>query len=85
MIALVLLALINACVAAFAIDLASKWGFIEYWQVHGGEMISKMFNCYFCLSWWVNVALAIIALLTTQHIECVFLPFISTPITKNLI
>lgn len=85
MTAILYLSLINASVGAFILSLLTKWGVIEWLQVHGSDLVSRMANCWFCLSWWVNVLLAILAMIVTQHWECMAIPFIATPITRQLL
>lgn len=43
--------------AAYAFVLLSKWGVIEWMQVHGSGLIAEMASCDFCLSWWLCVVL----------------------------
>lgn len=72
-------------VSSFLICLADKWGFIEWVQVNGNEFFSKMFSCHFCLSWWTNVAVCIMAALILREWTVLLLPFATTNITKRLI
>ena len=39
-----LLVVLVALLAAFIICLMSKWGFVEYVQVHGDSILAKMFS-----------------------------------------
>ena len=40
-------------VSAFLLLLATKVGIVEYLQTHGDSCISKMAQCYFCMSFWM--------------------------------
>ena len=71
--------------SAFLLNLANKWGFVEFVQVHGNDFFAKMFNCWFCLSWWVNVVVCVIIAIAMRDWRFLLMPFISTIITKNLI
>lgn len=74
-----------ACVAAFVVTLLYKWRVIEYLQIHGNTFFSKMANCDFCLSWWVCVLLVLPIAIYTGDYRCLFAPFVSTIITRNLL
>lgn len=80
-------------VSAFIISLLRKLGVIEQLQVHGikskkdivNEMISRMANCDFCLSWWTNVIVSIIAIIFIQEAYVLAIPFLSTMITRHIL
>lgn len=74
-----------ALVAAFGLTLLRKWQVIEWVQVHGNEFLAKMFNCDFCLSFWVGVALAILLAFITGTPTLLLVPFCSTMITRFLL
>lgn len=76
---------IVALISAFILSLMRKWGVIEYVQVHGNDFFSKMFNCNFCLSWWVNVVLSIIAAIIVGDINIMCVPLCATVITREMI
>ncbi len=77
--------LIVATLAAFILSLLKKWGVIEYVQVHGNDFFSKMFNCNFCLSWWIGVYLSIMFAICIGNPLLLLVPFCSTTITRILI
>lgn len=85
MIGFAFVSLLVAMVAAFAIQLADKWGVLERVQVHGSRFFSKMFGCYFCLSWWAGVALSVIAAILAGVWLYLLVPFVSTPITRKML
>jgi len=83
----ILLSIISiSALSAFILTLLTKWGVVEYVQIHGNKFFSKMFSCNFCLSWWINVLLtAVLVALTNGNFELAILPFINTCITKKLL
>lgn len=80
-----IMVMLSALASAFFIMLAKKWGFVEYLQVHGSDLISKMANCDFCLSWWTNVLFAILLMVCLQDYHLIALPFFSTMITRYVL
>lgn len=74
-----------ASLSAFTLLLLVKWKVIEWMQVHGNDFLSKMANCDFCLSWWVNVLLSVILLAVTLDVTVLVVPFCSTMLTRKLI
>ena len=77
--------LIVATVAAFFLSLLKKWGVIEYVQVHGNDFFCKMFNCNFCLSWWMCVVLSVIIAMIAGNFLILLTPFCSTVLTRILL
>ncbi len=71
--------------AAFIILLCSKWGVIEWLQIHGSKLISEMANCDFCLSWWACLILTIIVLCFVGDVHMIAVPFIATPIARRML
>lgn len=69
---------------SFILSLLQKWGVIEWVQVHGNKLFSEMFRCNFCLSFWISLIISVIIVLLTGNVLLLFIPFCSTPITKNL-
>ena len=76
---------IVACLAAFFITLARKWGIIESVQVHGNEFFSQMFHCDFCLSFWTAWLVVFVMYAATGDNSLAIVPFLSTPITRRLL
>ena len=85
--------LIISLLSAFIISLLRKLGVIERLQVHGlkakkdsiNDLISRMANCDFCLSWWTNVIVSLVALAILQDPNILTIPFIATPITRHIL
>lgn len=71
--------------AAWLLTLARKWGIIEYVQVHGCELLRKMFSCDFCLSWWTAWLIVMPIFFFTLDCSVFLLPFITTCITRHLL
>ena len=66
------IAMIIACIAAFIVTLLHKWGAVEYMQVHADdfpEVVNKLFECDFCLSWWVSVIISIVFAITMSYFD----------------
>ena len=81
-----LLALIYiALAAAFVILLIGKLGVRDSIIARAPKLISKLFDCDFCLSFWTSVILAIILAIFFSEFNILFIPIISTPITRILI
>lgn len=73
-----------AFAAAFVLLLLKKWGIVEWLQVHGSDLISRMANCDFCLSWWLCLIVSAILCLTTQNPLTLLTSILATPITRKL-
>lgn len=71
--------------ATFLLLLAYKVGLVEWMQVHGSNMISKMAHCDFCMSWWLCVLVTIVVISVMQEPYLLSVPFIATPLTRHLL
>ena len=81
-----LLALIYITLAAaFAILLIGKLGIRDSIITRAPKLISQLFDCDFCLSFWMSVILAVILAIFFREMNILFIPIISTPITRILI
>ena len=72
-------------VPAFTILLLSKTGIREAIIAKAPRIISKLFSCDFCLSFWMSLILACILAIFFKEISILFIPILSTPITRILI
>lgn len=71
--------------AAFLLGLSVKWGWLEWLQVHApNDFFSKLFNCKFCCSWWVSVAISLTLCLVTGQWWLLAVPVCSTIIAREL-
>lgn len=79
------IAIIIACISAFIILFAGKTGMRDEIIARAPKLISQLFNCDFCLSFWTSFILAIILAIFFNEIRLLFIPIVSTPITRILI
>ena len=79
------IAIIVACISAFIILFAGKTGIRNEIIARAPKLISQMFGCDFCLSFWTSLILAIILAIFFGEMSVIFIPIISTPITRILI
>ena len=77
--------IIIALLASFCLILLKKWCVIERMQVKGCDLIAKMANCNFCLSFWICVILSAFAVLVSGNGYLMFVPLFATPITRFLL
>jgi hypothetical protein len=75
-----------ALYASFIILLITKFGWREKVQIYGPKLISDMFNCDFCISFWTCVVLSVI-LFTFVDRDWIVLsyPIFASPIVRRLI
>lgn len=71
--------------AAFIILLIEKIGLRNYIIATAPKLISELFECDFCLSFWTSLILAIILAIFFGDMSILFIPLLSTPITRILI
>jgi len=74
-----------ALAAAFLLLLATKVGIIEWMQTHGDKYISKMADCYFCLSFWTGTLIFIPVMLWYDAPLMIFGGMFSAPLTRYLL
>ena len=74
-----------ALAAAFVILLIGKLGIRDRVIAKAPKLISQLFDCDFCLSFWVSAILAAILAIFFSELSILFIPIISTPITRILI
>ena len=81
---LVQLGVPNALLSAFLLLLAHKIGVVERVQIYAPKIISTLFSCAFCLSFWVNLTVGFIVLTPDTAllvIATILIAILSTPIT----
>lgn len=71
--------------SAFIISLLGKLKVIEKMQIHGNDFISELASCNFCLSWWTNLIVSIVAFGILQEIYILAIPFLGTMITRHIL
>lgn len=74
-----------ALAAAFVILLIGKLGIRDNIIAKAPKLISQLFDCDFCLSFWTSLILAIILAIFFNETSIILIPIISTPITRILI
>lgn len=77
--------LISALASSFVILFISKIGLREAFITTAPKPLSKMFDCDFCLSFWINVALCLFQFCTTGDAYWLIIPIYATPITRLFI
>lgn len=78
-------ALYVAVQAAFIILFIGKIGIRDNVIAKAPKLISQMFDCDFCLSFWVSLILAVILAIFFGQLNLLLIPILSTPITKVLL
>lgn len=71
--------------AAFAILFAERLGIRDKIVAEAPKLISQLFECDFCLSFWTSLILAIILAIIFDEMSIIFIPIVSTPITRILL
>ena len=74
-----------ALAAAFVILLIGKLGIRDSIITKAPKLISQLFDCDFCLSFWMSAILAVILAIFFRELSIRFMPIISTRITRILI
>lgn len=74
-----------ALAAAFVILLIGKLGIRDNIIAKAPKLISQLFDCDFCLSFWTSLILTVILAIFFREMNILFIPIISTPITRILI
>lgn len=78
-------ALSVACIVSFIVLLMGKLGIRDAVVGKAPKLISELFGCDFCLSFWISAILAVSIALTSQRPEALLIPLISTPIARFLL
>ena len=85
MIEFVFLTLIIALFATFVILLTERVGIREKVQIRAPKLMSELFSCDFCLSFWVCLITSLV-ISAFSNIDIVLLTAIAaTPITRKLL
>lgn len=71
--------------AAFFLGLASKWGWIEWAQVHApSDFLHELLSCKFCCSFHASMIISLTLCVVTGHLYLLLVPICSTVITREL-
>lgn len=74
-----------ALLTAFVLGLASKWGWLEWAQVHApSDFLHKLLTCKFCLSFWTGLAISLILCVAAGWGWIAAAPLCSTVIAREL-
>jgi hypothetical protein len=80
---------INSLISAFILLFITKIGLRERIIIHSPLLISDLFDCDFCLSWWVNLVIMLslwgVGVYDYSIIMCIFIPICGTPITRLIL
>jgi hypothetical protein len=72
--------------AAFIILLITKLGWREWVQLHGHRLLSEMFGCVFCLSFWACLTVSILfCIFVSNDYLDLYLAILATPLTRALL
>jgi len=77
--------LIVSLIASFIILLLKKLKIVTWMQMYGSKIISDLFKCDFCLSFWTAVIICLIPSIYFGDVSFMAVPFLSTPITRLMI
>ena len=77
-------AVLTGCFTSWVVILLTKWGVIEWLQVHGSRLVSELAGCHYCLNWWLAWVVVVVALVVTGEWWLVGVPFFSTTIGRFL-
>lgn len=78
-------AVMVALTANFILLLFYKLGIVEWLQVHGDGVMSKLAHCDFCMSWWICAFLSVVLLSVTSEASFLIVPILATPIARRLL
>ena len=71
--------------AAFIILFISKIGLRNYLIAISPKLISQLFDCDFCLSFWLSLVLASILAIIFGNPYILFISILSTPVARFLL
>jgi len=72
-----------AQLTTFTIIVAEKFGIISYLQTNlKSNILNKMVNCYFCLSFWVAMVYCIVLSIAMNDYTILSVPIFSSPISR---
>jgi len=74
-----------ALISSFIIDILIIKKIAQKLQNHKIRIISKLFECHFCMSFWMSVVLSIVACVLLGSCVYLFVPLFSTNLSKILI
>lgn len=78
--------IVVALFSAFIILFLSKTGLRDFIILHSPiKLISELFDCDFCLSFWTSLALSVIFTILLNNVFLMLLPFLCAPLIRKLL
>lgn len=71
-----------ALAAAFGILFIGKTGIRDKIIMKAPKLISELFSCDFCLSFWAGMLICVILAFTFTNFCIIFIPVLSAPLTR---
>lgn len=85
LIILVVESMMIAMLSCFAIQLITKMEIREWVIAHAPKLISKAFECNFCLCWWTCLLFSGLIALRMMDISILMCAVIGTPIARKFL
>jgi len=86
---IIIFSLLTAFLILYSNKTGIRYKLRDYIDLHFNNkfsnLFSKMLDCDFCLCFWLNLILAIIAIIMLQNPNLFFIPVFSTPISRFLL
>lgn len=74
-----------AMVTSFTVGLLGKMGIREYVIVKAPKLISRAFECDFCLCWWICLMFSCLIAIRMMDISILLCSVLGTPIARKFI
>nr|DAO87927.1 MAG TPA: Protein of unknown function (DUF1360) [Caudoviricetes sp.] len=75
-----------AMISCFIFLFLDKIGFRGYIVMYSPiRLFSDLFNCDFCLSFWINLFVSMLVVIVTQDYWTFLIPLFSTPISRKFL
>lgn len=86
MISFLAIAFLLACISAFLILVGEKTGVLDkIAQWVGPGSLQGLFDCVFCMSFWLSVIMVLFIVLFTGNLILFFVPIVSSVIARRLV
>ena len=79
------LVVLVALAAAFIVLMVKKWGIAEWMQVHGDKLLSELFSCDLCMTFWAGTLLWVVMACVYDDPLLAFCGVLSCPISRMLV
>lgn len=77
--------IVLGCFVSFVVILIGKLGIRDRVIEKAPKLISELFGCDFCLSFWISTIFALAIAMLLQYPIAVLAPIVSTPIARFLL